>query len=168
MAEIKRFYREKGIRYFLFGPHLTLFSSNLDESYIITNTAIIYENGANINTSFVTNMDKYRIRTAPDLVDAIEAAILESKESKELPKYEYPKEVVSTASLGKINKIDFKILPEQCYFIRQLDAQKETGNVIYGSGFLISEKAAVEEVQVWELSEREREIVRKMSKAGEV
>ena len=64
----------------------------------------------------------------------------------------------------------FEVLPEQCYFTRQLDAQKETGAALYGSGFLIAEKAAAEkaaakEIQVWELSPREREIIKKLSEA---
>lgn len=173
LSEIKKFYQEKGIRYFLFGPHLTLFSSNIEESYIITNTDIVYENGASISTSFATNMDRYKIRTAPDLVNAIEEATQEDKESKEIPKYKYPKEVVSAGILGKINKIDFKVLPEQCHFIRQLDAQRKDGNVIYGAGFLISEKAAAEkaaaekaaekETTIWALSEREKKIIEELS-----
>lgn len=66
LAEIKGFYREKKIKYFLFAPHLTLFSSKgEDERYIITDSDVIYENGAKVMTSFVTNMDHYKIRTAP-------------------------------------------------------------------------------------------------------
>lgn len=170
LAEIKRFYHEKNIKYFLFAPHLTLFASNAEESYIVTGSIVIYENGAKVLTSFVTNMDEYKIRTAPKLAEAIDKAVEEGRErAPELPVYDYPPEVVTAARLKKIARIEFGVLPEHCHFTRQLDAQKETGAVLYGSGYLIAEKAAAEkaaakEVQVWELSPREREIIGKMSK----
>lgn len=164
LAEIKRFYHEKNIKYFLFAPHLTLFASNGDERYIITSSGVIYENGAKVMTSFVTNMDRYKIRTAPKLAEAIDRAVEEGRErAPELPAYDYPLEVVTSARLVKIARVDFKVLPEHCHFTRQLDSQKETGAGLYGAGYLIAEKAAAKEVQVWELSEREREIIRKMS-----
>ena len=185
LAEIKRFYHEKNIKYFLFAPHLTLFSAKGEgERYIITDSDVIYENGAKVMTSFVTNMDRYKIRTAPELAEAIDRAVEEGREkAPELPAYDYPPEVVTAARLAKIARVEFGVLPEHCHFTRQLDAQKETGTTLYGSGYLISEKAAAEkaaaekaaaekaaaekaaakEVQVWELSEREREIICKMS-----
>lgn len=170
LAEVKRFYHEKNIKYFLFAPHLTLFTSNAEESYIVTGSIVIYENGAKVLTSFVTNMDEYKIRTAPKLAEAIDKAVEEGRErAPELPVYDYPPEVVTAARLKKIARIEFGVLPEHCHFTRQLDAQKETGAALFGSGYLIAEKAAAEkaaakEVQVWELSPREREIIRKMSK----
>ena len=172
LVEIKRFYHEKNIKYFLFAPHLTLFSANGEgERYIITDSDVIYENGAKVMTSFVTNMDRYKIRTAPELAEAIDRAVEEGREkAPELPKYDYPLEVVTAARLAKIARVEFGVLPEHCHFTRQLDAQKETGAALYGSGFLIAEKAAAEkaaakEIQVWELSEREREIIKKLGEA---
>lgn len=171
LAEIKKFYRENNIKYFLFAPHLTLFASNGGESYIVTDSDVIYENGAKVPTSFVTNMDKYKIRTAPKLAEAIDKAVEEGRErASELPVYDYPPEVVTAARLAKIARIEFGVLPEHCHFTRQLDAQKETGAALYGAGYLIAEKAAAEkaaakEIQVWELSPREREIIKKLSEA---
>jgi hypothetical protein len=45
---------------------------------------------------------------------------------------------------------------------------KKKNKGIYGSGFLISEKAAAEKAaaEKWELSEREKEIVKKLSNQG--
>ncbi len=60
LAEIKRFYLERGIRFFLFAPHLTLFSTdNAEVSYIIANTTVRYENGATVCTDFVTNLPEF-------------------------------------------------------------------------------------------------------------
>lgn len=45
--------------------------------------------------------------------------------------------------------------------IRGLDSQAEFDKAIFGGGYLLSEKAAAEKAAatVWELSEREREII---------
>ena len=55
-----------------------------------------------------------------------------------------------------------------------MDEQRENGKAIYGGGFILSEKAAAEKAAAekeaaekaaakkWELSEREREIVRNL------
>ena len=74
----------------------------------------------------------------------------------------------------------FRVRPEDCLFIRSLDAQKELGTGIFGQGFLLSEKAAAEKAEaekaaaaareerqapiVLELSERELEIQRGLGK----
>ena len=63
MAEILRFYCEKGIKFLLFAPTLTMFSGRgLPVTYIPTACGVTYENGACVNTSFITNMDKAQIR----------------------------------------------------------------------------------------------------------
>lgn len=54
-------------------------------------------------------------------------------------------------------------------FIRGLDAEKECGKGLFGGGFFLSEKAASEKAdaekkntEVWELSPREIEIIKKL------
>ncbi len=64
LAKIKRFYLEKGIKFFLFAPSLTLFSSpDLVKRicHIGVGADIVYENGAVVKTSFVkfTKYPKY-------------------------------------------------------------------------------------------------------------
>ena len=169
LAEIKRFYQDKEIKYFLFAPSLTLFASDEASSYIITNSDITYENGAVIHSAFVTNLESAKIRTSPSLSKEIDIA--QKQDSVQLPRYDIPNNVVTSSRLGKIAKyVELKIYPEQCVFIRSLDSQKESGKALYGAGFLISnkaaaEKAAAKEIQVWELSEREREIIKKLGEA---
>ena len=58
--------------------------------------------------------------------------------------------------------------------IRELDMQKEQGKAIFGGGYLLAEKAAAEKAAaekaaaekaaatVWQLSEREKEIVKSL------
>ena len=178
LAKIKAFYSERGIAYFLFAPHLTLFSSGKKgERFIVTNATVIYENGANVKTSFVTNLDANFIRSAPELKRAVKMASNANQEVKRLPKYTYPAEVISAALLGKIAGIDFHLAERDCAFVRALDAQKSEGKAIFGSGFFIShgkaaelraaelraaELRAAEQATEWELSEAEKEIIRKL------
>ena len=88
LTKICKWYIEKDIKFFLFAPSLTLFSG-ASTSYVITGSQIIYENGADVKTSFVTNMDKYKVRSANDLRLAIIKA-QETEEKASLPKYDYP------------------------------------------------------------------------------
>ena len=67
--------------------------------------------------------------------------------------------------------VSLEIGGSDAHFIRALDAQKASGKTLFGSGFLLSKKAAAEKAAaekaaaekdntyIWELSEREREIV---------
>lgn len=51
------FYIDRFIDFFLFAPHLTLFSAgNRDLTLVVCGAEIQYENGAIVKTSFATNM----------------------------------------------------------------------------------------------------------------
>lgn len=164
MSEILRFYTARGIRFFLFASTLTLFSGRgLDVCYVPTGVAVTYENGANVNTSFVTNLERHRIRTAPALHDAIKAANETNQRAmhKELPKYEYPPHVVTSAGVSRysVHGVDFVVEPEDCHRISDLDAMKESGKAIYGGGFLLSDKAAEDNARA--MRERDENVRRK-------
>ncbi len=146
LSKIKCFYKECGIDYFLFAPHLTLFSGGgkNGEQYIVANATITYENGAKVNTSFTTNMDAAFIRTAPKLKQAVEAASKEEEKTKKLPKYRYPYTVISAARLGKVSNVDLKISEQECAFVHALDSQRKIKKAIFGAGFFISKDKAAE------------------------
>ena len=179
LSQICKFYCEQGVRFFLFAPALTLFSTaGGSQNYLPLCVDVVYENGAVVATSFVTNMGPYKIDTAPDLFQLIKAANEENNTAQELPSYRYPDNVLTPSTISKWvkNGADIRIKASESQFIRSLDAQKEEGKskAIYGGGFLISraaaekaaaekaaaEKAAAEkEVIVWALSKREQAIV---------
>ena len=185
LSAICRFYRKKEIDFFLFAPGLTLFSTGRGEfNYVLAGGNIEYENGANVQTSFVTSLGEYKIETAPDLADALEKAIKENRKGKvqELPGYVYPMQVIRSAdyTLSKYGQ-KLCIKPEDAMFVRHLDEQKVRGKAIFGGGFLLSEKAAAEKTaaekaaaemaaaemaaaHVWELSEREQKLVASLGK----
>lgn len=178
LSEILKYYIANNVKFFLFAPALTCFSSNNQSlTYIVTNTSIIYENGAIIKTSFITNMDKYRIRTWSKLSHKINKTQKRTQNKKQLPKYKYPDNLITVSRLHKLidKSIDICISNEECSFIRQLDSQKELKKSIFGSGFLISDKKKKElleketiiegigniqaKVYTFKLSEREQQIV---------
>lgn len=75
ISKICAWYDERGIKYFLFAPTLTLFNANGGkENYVVSAARVIYENGAVVNTSFATNLGDYKIEVAPELRRAIESA----------------------------------------------------------------------------------------------
>ena len=168
LAQITRFYGERGIRYFLFAPGLTTFGGDDGKRCAIcTNVSVIYENKANVSTSFVTNMlPEYVCVSDPELYRRVDKAAKEYAEGlhAELPKYSFPDEVVTCSKLGYFSKYgeELKIERKSAQKIGELDAMKESGKAIFGGGYLISEKAAAEKAAAtrWPLSEREIEIVR--------
>lgn len=189
LSEIERFYQEHGVRFFLFGPTLTLFSSRIDGvCYVPCGVSVTYENGADVSTSFVTNLEPNLIvRTAPALAVAVMQANcvnLGENVNMQMPKYSYPSEVITSAMVARwcSRGVDFKLHRESAVRISTLDAQRPYGKSIYGNGFLLSENAArdaeaaareaadAESIKgkkpeyVWELSERERGIVAGLGK----
>lgn len=54
LAEIVNFYADKGIRFFLFAPTLTLFSSSSSACSLCVGVDVTYENNATVHTSFWT------------------------------------------------------------------------------------------------------------------
>lgn len=167
-SKIVRFYLEKGIDFFLFAPQLTVFVNYADCSYIITNSSIIYENGANVNTAFVTNLLKdIRIWLCPELGKALTEA--QAKDTPVLSKNTYPMHVVSSAIMGKIVRqgVELKIRKDECLFVSNLDSLRAEGKKIFGNAFLLSERAAAERAaaeraagSIVQLSPRELELIK--------
>ena len=178
LAEIIMFYLDNGIDYFLFAPYLTNFTAGAEmrNCHIIAPVSVIYENGAEISTSFVTSLDKvYKVRACPSLHDKIKEAdkINRKNQKKQLPKYKYPPEVITATAVGYIasHGIRLDIKKEDVMFIRALESQKSAGKGLFGSGFILSERAAAEraaaerdKAQVWKLSEREWDIVKSLGR----
>lgn len=174
MSEIVNFYIKKGIRFFLFAPSLTIFNYVNKCTAICLQAGVEYENGAIVATSFLTNLedDDIATRSIPELYAAIDKANKENIKSKrrEMPKYHYPDEVVTAAMMGRWSKygVEQDFRRSESISIDALDAQKEAGKSIYGHGLLLAERAAAERAAAerWELSEREKAIVKNLGKDG--
>ena len=179
LSKIVDFYISKNIPFFLFAPNLTLFNClrNRDCTALVVDANIIYDNGANVKTSFLTNLEpqNLQIRTAPGLYQVVKKATetIQKETKKQLPKYIYPNCVVQAARINAYSKfgIEFKVPKSESFFVSQLDAQKGKKKTIFGGGFLISERCAAdrevekrEQVEHFELSDREKEIIKELSK----
>ena len=172
LAKIRRFYNERGIKYFLFAPHLTLFSvPGENDTYIVCDANVTYDNGARVGTSFVTNCFKgdVVVTVQGDFAEEIKQAQREFNKAikPDRRKYQYPINVISSALLGKLVRkgVEFNVKRKEAYFIRMLDSQMLSKKAIFGGGFLISERAAAERAAAerWELSLREWEIIKSLS-----
>ena len=182
LSQILKFYNERGVRFFLFAPTLTLFSSSSSSSSstaIPCGVAVTYANGANVNTSFLTNMESraVRLRSAPTLYKVVKAANDRNLRmmKKVLPKYSYDRHIITAPWVAALSRlgIDFSVPVAESEPISRLDMQVESKKGIYGNGYIVSdrvyserEKAEREKAERWELSDRERAIVERLNKAG--
>nr|DAY40682.1 MAG TPA: ParB protein [Caudoviricetes sp.] len=178
ITSICDWYNENGIDFFLFAPYLTNFGARAN--HILTDVTTTYENGAKVNTAFLTNLGDVFIESNPELQKIIEEENRKNirEEKPEVAKYKYPKEVITSTKIGYLAKwgVKVELKENECMFFRALDKQKENGKGIFGNGFLVSkaaaERLAAAEIQaeknkeiqaekeiVWELSEREKAIV---------
>ena len=179
MAQIKAHYLKRGIRFFLFAPTLMMFSGDEDVSYLACGVSITYDNKANVNTSFVTNLDTCRVRSVPELYRAVkqENEKNEKAMTRQLPKYEYPDHVLTSSMAYQYSRlgVPYRLEKTDCRFIRALDNQRENGKTIFGGGFLLSDRAAADRAAadraaadrehriIWKLSNREAEMIAKMN-----
>lgn len=104
---------------------------------------------------------------------------LKKAKTATLPKYSYPMNVITGKDyrLAKYGQT-FRLRRDECIVVPELDAQRVQGKQIFGSGFLISDRAAAERAELeklavkkereevpaveWTLSERERQIIEGM------
>lgn len=172
LTKICEYYLKREIPFFLFAPSLTCFSGKgifTQTSHIICDCSIIYENGANVKTSFITSFEpEVAAQTSPELTKLVNDTTERLKTTRQLPKYDYPDYVVTSAMMQRYARygVDFKVMREDCMQIRTLDEQKESGKAIFGSGLLLSEKAAAEKAaaektvaKIYRLTEREMALV---------
>lgn len=191
LSQILKFYVRNNVKFFLFCPTLTIIGNNIANEYctIITGApTLTYENGAKVNTSFITNLDdiEIRIRTAPDLYKNLTIANLDNIKTKKLNHHKYPKNVMTISKLYPLGDVPhvIKIRRDESVRVRALDAQRPFKKSIYNAGLLVSdnvvaelERAELEHAELkraeleraelecdktrlcWELSEREQKII---------
>lgn len=164
----------RGVRFFLFGPHLTLFSGGSaveGVSYHVTNAAITYENGANVNTSFVSYGLEAEpvVRTEPELRKALVAAD-KGREKKSLGRIEYPRNVMTSAILGNYVRrgVTLEYPRRRLKKISRLSSMGSRS--IFGGAFLSADPLPPlpplpppEQVAEYELSEGEKREVERLS-----
>lgn len=175
LSKILDFYIAHDIKFWLFAPHLTLFQYSARMcTLVICNTQITYENNANVNTSFVTNLypKEQLVNVNGELHNVITEANRQ-RPKRNLNRYRYPENVVTSAELGTYIAAygkSFIIKRDEAARINKLDCQQGS-KTIFGSGLLISDEAVKSKLaveaekvvdsrqKVFELSPREKQII---------
>lgn len=184
LARILDFYIARGICFWLFAPHITLFAhAKRPVTLVVVSARVVYENGAKVNTGFITNLWPGSPAVVADgrLNLRIKEAMkrLKGRGKVEPPKYSYPGNLLTSTYLGSYisGRGGFLEIPrEEVEPVGALDSMRSSKGAVFGGGILVSdavaeraaaERAAAERVVIeWPLSEREREIIRRLNRAG--
>lgn len=128
-SEIVNFYTSKGIDFFLFGQGTTLMHTLDRANMVVVGIPIVYENGADIPTGFITSLGSSKVTISASLHDAIERA--QPSETNEVSAYDWPHNVISGALLGKLPKFGTEMEIRKAYATKKVGIN-EVG--IYGGG----------------------------------
>ncbi len=144
-AKILDFYQARGIRFFLFAPHLTGMSSTLPRdgvTFVCVSAAIIYANGANVHTSFATNM-------SPEIAFITEVKLARQLKDENLGKMVkkkvYPKNLFCIKHGGYISGscgVPFELRRDEIVIGR--DLSPELRRTVFGGYCLITDAKARE------------------------
>ncbi len=180
-AQIADFYQAHGIRFFLFANGLTAGNiawSRQGLTVVCTGAQITYDNGARVNTGYITNLSPDILtESAPDLHDALEAAdkVNRQQQAKQVTKLSLPDHIVTTARMNylAVHGTAWRVKAGDGIFVRKLD---NYAGGIFGGGLLLpdaiaaeraaAERAAAERAAALKvpLSDREKALVRAMAK----
>lgn len=190
ITKIKNFYIENNVKFFLFCPGLTIFStagSNFGKfTAIPVQATITYANGAKVATSFITNLfnDDTLVYFDPKFKKDVENAstMATCYLVNHQPHYEYPANVVRVTDIvraGRATTYPIAISADNAVHISRLDSQRDSKKQIFGTGLLVDDKTAEQlehlknlppidkngpgNIITWKLSDRERQIIDKLN-----
>ena len=183
LSKIVAFYNARGVRFFLFAPSLTSIAHCRDgkTAFVSTHIPICFANGANVNTSFLTNMEQPDVlaTTASDLFDALDDVNTENEKAikKKVTKLTLPKELITGSRMGylAVHHTPFTVRRAEAVFVRRLD---NYGECIFGSGYLLAPRAAAERAAAEraaaeravahkiELSDREKDLIKQLERGN--
>lgn len=183
LAQIVDFYIEKRIPFFLFCQSLTGASVNGPRPGVclIPGLSIVYENGARIQTGFLTSLEGNNIvRIAPDL----RRALAETTGYKNANSFIYPDEALTMRDvlyLGRWSEENLSLAASGAVYVRSLDSQVDQGTKLFSGGWLLSTAQSRQKTEAlkkvedaldlrqirFALSDRERAIIAALD-AGEV
>ena len=121
LSEIRQFYMERGIKYFLFAPHKNAFNNmkTCKDTRITIDVTITYDNGAKVATGFVTNVTDadILIMTAPELRTELRRTIARTQGNKYNAlkvRNEYPRNLFPFQKMNAVMYADFHIKRSEC------------------------------------------------------
>lgn len=147
LSKIEQFYIERGIPFFMFAPTLTLFSSTKTAgklTYYPCGAPVVYENGAKINTAFVSNLGGDTVvDTWPELTAAIKEVEVRrgvDRDVKPRRTLIYPRNLTSAAKIARLSREGVH-LELKWGEVRRVSKVGD-GQGIFGGGLLLSDAAA--------------------------
>ena len=135
MAKIVKFYVANGVRFFLFANTLTLFQQIGLCNAVVCGCTVTYENGAGVNTSFLTSLGEDKVTVSGELYGILGRA--QDDGAAPLPKYDFPPNVITAARLACIAMQGGELRIRDALPIKSLD-----GASVFGGGALIDDEAA--------------------------
>ena len=128
---------------------------------IACGASVTYENGARVNTSFVTNMlGDCLCCTAPELYRALNTAEKQMRPLNKIRKLSFPCNVLRVSSLSTMSKagIDFRIGKDEGCVVTKACQFKEFGNSILLSDKATERKLAAEKLAAEKLAAEKLEL----------
>lgn len=174
-TKICRFYSESGVPFFIFGPGLTIMSCCKYCTAVVVHHQIKFSNGAMVKCNFASNLYDDLIATTAPLLDKYLMACPSQQAPKELPKFSYPIELLSTSQLQSLSRggVNFSVKRCQSRIVRNLDLHPKKSSGLFGDHLLIptalarTKEAALARTTPVLLSERETRWVSELNKEDE-
>ncbi len=158
LARILSFYRRHGIRYFLFAPGLTALCGGNTHT-LCCGVCVTYENGAEVNTSFVTSEGDAVAEACPDLYRAVKAANDANLKAakKAVAKLELPDCIATAARLNWLaaHGVPFSVPEGEAMYVRKLDNYSKG---VFGGAWMLSARAAAERAAAERVALSDREL----------
>ena len=172
-SKIVRFYLDRDIPFFLFGPALTMSCvCKYGVTAVFTGENIRFSNGAVINISFISNLFGDIVAMSAPRLGELLAACASQNIKANLPSYSYPAELLRPCELQTMasDGVEFAVRRSECRIARTLDNMPK-GKNLFGEAFLTTtsigkakEKAKerAKDVIPVQLSDRERSLIDEM------
>lgn len=163
LAEIVDFYLQNNIKFFIFCDSRTMFSINRQTLNYVIGSTIIYENGARVNTSFLTNLSDCKIEINSDL-----CKLISTPQQKGLVKNAYPNNLLTFSRCQQIARkgVNVKIGKMEIAHTRKVGS-----TVIFGGGFFVNSRVeeiikdnCVQYANVIAETDKQKEIIKGLNK----
>lgn len=143
LAQIIDFYIDNNVKFFLFAPYLTLFGyATRPVTMIVINGEIVYANGAEVSTGFLTNLfPGIKAMTSITLSVAIEST---APPKPRKTKYNWPANIVRMSNLSMClgRGAETTIYDHECICLKQLGYLRDIGKSVYGGCLLVNDAVA--------------------------
>lgn len=140
-TKICKFYSERKIPFFLFGPGLTISSCCRYCTAVIVADQLTFTNGAKVKCNFATNLMGDTLITTAIRLQELLSACPSQNQKVNLPKYNYPPDLLSVSDFQTISKgnQDFAVSRHEAIIVKKLDHHPKE---LFGEHFLVRKAAA--------------------------